>query len=197
MLKNPNILQKLKLRKSNFSKNNFSILGETPPVSIDNSSLLITKRPLQHGLANCMILSICNIVEALHWQKTGIEIQFDYNSLFEKIDNDNIGISFASINKILKKIKAKTTFKLNKSQIRNSEEFKKVLKSTIHNKQFATVASKPILDFWQSYHAVTICGYDFDNIIFQSTYSHQPRFMKLEFDILYQKFEIIHCVGLL
>ena len=178
-------------------KNNFKILSKNEqPLSIDNSSLLC-ERPIQYGLANCLVVSICNIIEAKYWQKTGIKLKYDYDSIFNKIDKKNVGLDFSQgINSILKSIQnvdVKISFKLIRNQINSLDKFKALTKSAIHSHQFIILGSMPTI-FWKDYHAITICGYDEFQCKLQSTYEHQPRFIDLSFNEIFQNFVIMTCI---
>lgn len=170
------------------------------PSCIDNSKLLVN-RPVQTTIANCVVISICNIVEAKYWQYSGIKIKFNYDDIYNKLVNKNTGLSFDNVPKLIHMLndnpcKVKSIFNLSKQDITGFANFKQILKGTVHKYQFATIGVAPIKTVCTEPHALTICGYNDAAFKIQNTYENQKRFIYVSNKELFNNFIKLQCTDI-
>lgn len=169
---------------------------EQPP-RLDNSSLL-ANRPIQTTVANCVIISVCNIIEAKYWQHTGNKIEFDYDGIYAQLATNNSGYQFSNIPILLKIISDNlipvvSTFKCSKYDCRTAPTFIKLLRAALHKNQFATIGVNAIKHVCDANHAVTVCGYTTKSFLIQTTYATQKRFVKVDNIELFNNFVNFQC----
>lgn len=169
------------------------------PGAIDNTNLLCT-RPTQANTANCMVISACNIVEAKYWQLTGIKIKFVYDTIFNMLTKDSDGLNFNDMNKILSLISktvivCSSPLSVHKFMCPNEDVMTEYLKAAIHKYQFATIGITPIKSICDSNHALTVCGYNTNGFIVQTTYATSPRFDVIDFLTLFDAFVNFQCIN--
>lgn len=168
-----------------------------PPVSIDNTTLL-GERVIQLDVASCVVISVCNIIEAKHWQQSGIKLKFDYDRIYNLLNSENTGIFFDDIQRILSTlapfgINYKRSLYCSTLQCRTADVFVKYLRSGIHKFQFATIGIRPLQHLNADNHAVTVCGYDADTFTIQTTYSTTSRFERISNESLFDVFVNFQC----
>lgn len=176
----------------------YSVISkQVPPTSIDNTTLL-GERPVQGNIANCVVISVCNIIEAKYWQQTGTKIKFNYDALYAKLNALNSGTQFSDINKLLDvistdNIKCMQTLYCSSAHCQNEGTFKQYLQAAIHKFQFATIGCTTIPTVCAVNHALTVCGYDEDSFIVQTTYAANDRFEAINASTLYSAFVNFQC----
>lgn len=171
----------------------YTTVGSASPQHIDNSVLLVN-RGLQTTLSACVIISICNIVEALYWQQTGKRIKFKYDDIYKQLSANNMGINFAALPQLFDIFKQQkiahvdTALIYSKNICKSVNDFKRVLFGAIHKYQFATIGCQ------STQHALTICGYTPDAAIVQTTYAESDRFVHIKHQHLYTDFIELRCI---
>ena len=207
---------KSKLPKLIPSSNNagalYSLTENVWPPSAINNAQLMPNRVIQKHLANCVVISVCNIIEAKYWQKSGHIVKFNYERIYNEFveGEPGSGISYNSINKLLTFINniglcaVKRTALISDSICKNEQMFVRTLKSAIHSFQFASIGCsagmfKNAEAGWfarKEPHTLTVCGYNEDGFIIRSTDADQESELTVGHKTLYESFEVFSCFQL-
>lgn len=170
---------------------------QAQPQQLDNSPLL-ANRPVQLTEANCVIISVCNIIEAKYWQQTGIKIRYNYDDIYHQLVESNSGLQFDAIPALLELLKNKPlnirkTFSWSKQDTRTLDVFNMYLKASLHKYQFATIGCSAIKNVCLDNHAMTVCGYNRKSFKVQTTYANQKRFINIDNELLFRNFIKVQC----